>query len=398
MKESVIQMRKTRNSVITIFFSILCVLALCVVPGKIYSHADSDKSVVLRCKRNTVAVEGMMWKIYKVGSKNEKGEYCLTGDYAKYPISFDDLSVDEIRGSANSLESFIVANGNKPDATGYTDKNGDVSFGELDNGLYLAVSKGIQVGTTFYTAVPLFFEIAPVTDSDYTVFPKVYASLVLSGEDNMYYVKKVWEDSDNKYSARPASITVDIYKDGELNESVVLDESNDWYYSWNCDNNITDWIVAERNFPKKYKVTIEKNNHQFLIKNVYSPTILIDGDEDTNTTAVTTTATSAVNSGASDIETVTTATKKPIMSEDSETTSPKPVTTEEIIVGAVTATDSKNVTTKKEIVNTTTVTTAAGGEKLPQTGQLWWPVIIMSLCGSSLVILGFLVKPKREDK
>ena len=49
---------------------------------------------------------------------------------------------------------------------------------------------------------------------------------------------------------------------------------------------------------------------------------------------------------------------------------------------------------------TVTPTPAPSGEKLPQTGQLWWPVPILFFVGAALVILGWRVggRGRREGR
>lgn len=54
-------------------------------------------------------------------------------------------------------------------------------------------------------------------------------------ETTSHTVKKVWSNSDNKSGKRPESITVHLYKNGQLVEDekdVVLNEKNDWTYTW----------------------------------------------------------------------------------------------------------------------------------------------------------------------
>ncbi len=43
---------------------------------------------------------------------------------------------------------------------------------------------------------------------------------------------KIWDDDDDKADARPDSITVNLYQNGELYESKTVTEADDWAWSW----------------------------------------------------------------------------------------------------------------------------------------------------------------------
>jgi len=51
---------------------------------------------------------------------------------------------------------------------------------------------------------------------------------------------------------------------------------------------------------------------------------------------------------------------------------------------------STSITTSTTIITTTTTTP----EKLPQTGQLWWPVPVLALAGLVLMGIGFKLRTK----
>ena len=43
-------------------------------------------------------------------------------------------------------------------------------------------------------------------------------------------VSKVWDDKDNLYGKRPANVTVNVYENGEIVDSIVLNKDNGWKY------------------------------------------------------------------------------------------------------------------------------------------------------------------------
>ncbi|MCD8127850.1 MAG: Cna B-type domain-containing protein [Clostridiales bacterium] len=55
-------------------------------------------------------------------------------------------------------------------------------------------------------------------------------------------------------------------------------------------------------------------------------------------------------------------------------------------------------TTPSDPTDDTADTTSSTGTKLPQTGQLWWPVILMGAAGLLLVVLGFLWTKRNKNE
>ena len=191
-----------------------------------------------------------------------------------------ELSEDNVNEIAKALEAFTLSLSLTPDMTGYTDTCGTVTFSPLKTGLYLAVPECVFEGAFMYSADPL---IAEITDGSETVLPKIYKSIVAGSGVVSRTVKKVWLDSGNVADAPPVSVTVELYKDGQMADTVVLNESNDWKHRWSGLDNRYSWRVAEKDVPEGYTVLIDYNSTQFLIKNTL--------DEDSMTTVTTTTGT-----------------------------------------------------------------------------------------------------------
>ena len=86
---------------------------------------------------------------------------------------------------------------------------------------------------------------------------------------------------------RPSSITVKLYKNNTVLDTVELNESNKWTYTWNelekFDDNGNEYIytVQESNIPEYYKVEYQNADNVFIIRNKYdapdSPDVIIGG-------------------------------------------------------------------------------------------------------------------------
>ena len=61
---------------------------------------------------------------------------------------------------------------------------------------------------------------------------------------------------------------MDIYKDGALHETQILNADNNWTYTWYISGeDHSKWTVAERTVPDGYKVTIQCNGSNFSVIN-----------------------------------------------------------------------------------------------------------------------------------
>lgn len=347
-------MTEKKKIITSAMLSMICVVMLLSSAIPYRSAALTNSSIKLICAQDDVKVSDMNWKIYKVGERKDNS-FALTGEYSKYPVDLSDLDTETARGAAQALESFIIGDKLNAEAEGVTDSSGTVIFNGLEKGLYLAVAKRVRLEPSVYMATPLLFEIKEDGSAE-EAFPKIYSVITLDGEVGSYTVKKVWVDNDDSYMARPVNVTVDLFKDGELYDTVVLDESTNWEHRWNTLDLDSEWRVVERNIPVKYAVYVDYNSKQFLIKNSYAPDLIIDGgsySKATTTTSSVTTTTTTTAMGSS--------------------------------------TTSSASTTKKA------VTTTASSSGLPQTGQLWWPIIPLALGGMALICIGLLPKQKNKD-
>jgi hypothetical protein len=86
---------------------------------------------------------------------------------------------------------------------------------------------------------------------------------------NQYSVTKLWQDGGSQ-DLRPKEVAVDIYQDGVLYETQILNAENNWTYTWYvADEELHQWTVAERAVADSYKVTIRQNGSHFSIINTH---------------------------------------------------------------------------------------------------------------------------------
>ena len=153
-------------------------------------------------------------------------------------------------------------------------------------------------------------------------------------------IRKIWEN--DSASDRPDSITVDIYHDGEYYDSMVISglrfgNSDTWRDSYDIPARYEDddWWVVESDVPAYYDSDVEEvRENVFYITNTYEEPVI----------------------------------EEPVSSEPSEVIPSEP-----------------SVEPSSE---PTSEPSEPAEPTLPQTGQVWWPIILLCAGGAILVAFG----------
>lgn len=215
---------------------------------------------------------GEQVKLYRVAEALDDGSFKTLDGYSSYPVSIYDLKTNkDWRETALTLESYVTADGVTPYATKTTKKDGKVIFSNLEKGLYLVcgvigeTDKAQYRFDAFLVYLPL--QTQQSLDFDVKMQPKSSEILPIQ-KPTIYKVVKLWKDLGCK-DIRPASVKVDILKDGKVEKEVKLSRENNWSFSFEVDSDVGVWSVVEKNVPKRYTVKITKTGSTFLITNSY---------------------------------------------------------------------------------------------------------------------------------
>lgn len=213
-------------------------------------------------------------RLWHIADINREAVYELSDRFSEYPIDISAISSrSEWRELTGALNSYIVADKIDSDLVSATDNSGTAFFGELKAGIYLVSGLSFRINGESYSFESFAVAVPGVSGGewvyDVTAAPKLSELLPPSGEDIEYSAVKAWKDGGDR-SKRPMSVTVGIYKNGELFNTAELSAANDWKFSWNAPDNGDEWTVAERNVPSGYRVAVQKNGTTFNIINVGS--------------------------------------------------------------------------------------------------------------------------------
>lgn len=346
MKGMMTEMRGIIGKIGVFMCVISVLLTLCLSAAFNISAAEEFVNVTFICEKDKNVIPDIEWKLYRIGSY-DGSKITLEGDFAQYRITFGDYSGTALANSAATLENYVIVNKPQPDAVGTSDENGRVSFKTLKNGTYLAVAKRKKEGIKTTVPAPTIINIDPINGDSLQVYPKFKILMTLDAYEERYEVRKIWENPNN-LPLKKTEITIGLYEDGELVETVVLNEENNWEYHWMVYED-ADWRVIELDIPEDCSVIYRSDGRYYAVVNTYEP----DADFPKVTTV----------SGDSSVTTTSAAQQN----------------------------ETETRTTVVSASNSTTTTNSgsdSGSGKIPQTGQLWWPVPVLIIAGLGFIAIG----------
>lgn len=249
---------------------------------------NKKASITINHSYDNKPLDNVQCNIYKVATLSSTGYYSITDEFKEYPIDFNQISdPTEWYQVADTLESYVSADGILPYKIEKTSEAGSVKFSELGVGLYLvsidnSVCKdGILKTKPFLVSLP---SISPNNGWLYDVEVNPKCEEINSGITD-FKVNKVWTN-DEGLKVRPPYINVDLYKNGEVFDSIILNEENNWTYLWNGLDSEAQWTIIEKDVPKDYVVSYEKYEGSITINNKYLNGEEIDTDEISNSKPV----------------------------------------------------------------------------------------------------------------
>lgn len=269
---------KKQNSIyiklIVAAFMFLTIFALPVQAAKNGSITIIDKTYEGKL------LESINVKLYKVAdfTDNSRSEIVMKDAFKDFELDIDKLvSSDALEESARLCESFIREHSIKPLATTITDENGKAVFSDISDGIYLVMQSQVNSDEYTVTSVPFYVQV-PFVDKDgnvnyqVTTYPK--NEVVYPEDMDELSVIKIWKDNNNKDKMRPDYIEVGLYGNGQLKETVVLNNLNNWSYTWSDLSKDVVWNVEEIKVPDNYRMTSERNQNHITITNEFDS----DGD------------------------------------------------------------------------------------------------------------------------
>ena len=316
--------RQVKNIIFMLAFVAILVGMMTVV--SVLAADQTRGSISLECP-----AEGMELSLYRVADYEDS--FTLTGKFQNYQVSLDQKDQDSWKGAARTLADYIGRDGIDADAVTKSGSDRSARFEDLSRGLYLVSGKEIEVQENgkirIYTpqaslvALP---DSAQENPYNRDVFLKYDDREKQEASSTRVHVLKVWKQ--DREEKRPASVQVELLQTDSKGKTTVVDrqilnQENQWSYTWEDLSSQASWSVTERNVPSGYTVSTSQQGSTVVLTN-----------------------TAEEPGGAGD-----------------------------------SGNDSENT-----------------GQKLPQTGQLWWPVPLLMLVGVMCLLAGKVLRRSGDEK
>lgn len=256
-------MKKYKKIVLSLLLCCLFFPLTIQAAGKI--NKEQDVSLTLSCSH-----ENVPFYLYYVASIDEYGELGVNSSFSDFNVNITGKNDEAWNELALTLAGYVDQEQMTPAASKKTDVNGEVTFPSLNQGLYLICSEKVSSNGMIYQTSPSMV-LLPSLDEinndwvyDVNVNPK---GEEIEDTNTSIKVQKVWKDSGNE-NKRPSSIMVQLYKDGEIYDSITLSEENNWQHIWENCSTKSNYTLVEQKLDS-YTVQVSKEGITYLITNTY---------------------------------------------------------------------------------------------------------------------------------
>lgn len=268
------------RSILAALFALL-ILLITSVTVKAMSTSDAKEAIDLtrqcnfkltyRDANSNNVIPGMNIQLFEIAKAEKDFQYSLSESFSSYNIEINKIKAQSEWDSVlSTVSAYIIADSILPTREQTTDGTGVVSFAGLIPGIYLVRYDNNLPETEVKGFAPFLVALPRLGDDgrwvyDVDAFPK--PGFIPSLYDN-YTVVKEWRDTGLSES-RPEVVKLDLYKDGVLDKSIELSNSNNWTYSWESLKSSV-WTVVERDISREYTVLVEQNKSTFIVINTHS--------------------------------------------------------------------------------------------------------------------------------
>lgn len=234
------------------------------------SAADPEGKLAIHCEYEKTPIASVPFSVYYVGSIT--GSSITTqGAFASIALDAGALDPDGWAGKALAAKGLVLTNHVSPNYSGKSDSSGELLFDHLAPGLYLVIGEAATIDSYIYTSAPFFVAIPnrnPETGEDIyeqSVNAKFNREPVPIEKTVSRKVLKIWDDEGFEDS-RPAEVVVRLFCDEKEYDKVVLNEKNNWRYTWENLPAEHQWLVAEDPV-LDYSTSIALEGITFTVKN-----------------------------------------------------------------------------------------------------------------------------------
>ena len=250
-----------KNKLISFFLLawILVALPLTVQAEQLDNGRKGSISLTLASQDGSQALEGAELSVFYVATvetdRNGNLRYTYTDAFAGCGVALNDSEL------AARLDAF-VSEKDIPSQKMVTDSRGSATCVDLPLGLYFVKQTGAVDG--FAPCSPFLVTVPFRSDSglryDVDASPKTDVERLVS-----ITVKKVWNT--DKSIDTPNSVTVQLLRNGEVVETTVLNQQNNWQVTYTDMPESDGYSIKEVNIPKGFTATYSRKGYEYTVIN-----------------------------------------------------------------------------------------------------------------------------------
>ena len=268
----------------------LVIIAHCITGytaiAKVNIDTTKNVNITIEYKNDNSSMSNVSFYVYKIANMTESGTLHFVEDLKQLSIDLNSMTTKQIQNLAYTIYSNVQYTGLNYIDTGMTNTRGVVKFPSstgvsMTPGLYLIVGDTVVIGDKKYEVEPTL-ELIPsnVKYPSYNLSVTM-KSIVSQYKTTNYAVQKVWEHKNNENI--PDSIKVNLLKNGELYDSVILTKDNKWLHVW--ENLEADKVYTVTEEPVDgYETSISRYENAYIITNTYIEDEDIDETKNTDDT------------------------------------------------------------------------------------------------------------------
>lgn len=203
-------------------------------------------------------VENASIKIYKLADAYSKDNNL---DF-NYNENLEDCKTNIQEGNLNKETLECIYESNLTTKENTTNNLGYALFDNLDLGLYLVEQTNQVEG---YSKIDPFLVYIPQTKDNIWIYeieatPKTDIIRLMD-----VIVEKKWDIVNS--SNQPKEVTIELLKDEEVIDTIILNEENNWTHTWKQIEESDLYSVKEINVPAGYTDTYRQIENKFIVTN-----------------------------------------------------------------------------------------------------------------------------------
>ena len=199
--------------------------------------------------------------IYKIATVTEKDNNL----YYQYQENITNCNADLTNLLNEELSKEInkcIENLELTSITKTTNNEGFIKFDNLQLGLYLVKQTNKVEG---YSNIDPFLVAIPKEENNIWIYdikatPKTDIIRLMD-----VIVEKKWDIISS--STRPNEVTIELLKDKEVIDTIILNDENNWTYTWHQIEESDLYSVKEKNVPDGYTDTYRQLGNKFIVTN-----------------------------------------------------------------------------------------------------------------------------------